>query len=474
MKYCSNCGHELREGVSVCPNCGNNLEDKRTVKNNKMSKKNKSIIIIAASLILIVIIALIVISQILSPEKQIDNISQAIEEENAALLVENIDNEISETDAEAYFTYINEAEGKDSMLEDLSTLIESDDNSQYQEVYDGMNTLLAVEENGKQYLLFKNYDIKIPKVSVYSYDDFNIDEFTYDYNGKERRWNGTTDKIVDVIPGIYNFEGVSKIGEDEYNGVISVDLTNDTLINFNPGYFKINLTENISYSSIDIDYEDIAIKVNGKDTPVDFSQYEVTIGPFKTGEEVSIETIVNAGGKQLTDGAQIVSAEQDDITLEYTSNGLVEPVVRLELKHDEDEIREVADEQMNKEMKENAREDFEENLEDNAKMFVENYIYALETMYLFEDINEVEEYIEEGSGVYNTLFNNIESGTFDGMYIYSVSTSNYNKDGNMITLTANSKRDYDALNEPTSFSTVYTLDYNPETLTLKIVDFEDI
>lgn len=160
--------------------------------------------------------------------------------------------------------------------------------------------------------------------------------------------------------------------------------------------------------------------------------------------------------------------------MEYTSSGLVEPVVSLELEHDEDEIREVADEQMNKEMKESAREDFEENLEDNAKMFVENYIYSLEAMYLFEDINEVEEYIEKGSGVYNTLSNNIISGTFDGMYLYSVSTSNYSNDGNMITLTANSKRDYNALNEPTSFSTVYTLDYDPEMLTLTIVDFEDI
>lgn len=71
------------------------------------------------------------------------------------------------------------------------------------------------------------------------------------------------------------------------------------LVSFNPSYFQFNLTENISYSSID--FNDIAIKVNDKDTSADFSKYEVMIGPFKTGEEVSIETIVNAIGKQLTD-----------------------------------------------------------------------------------------------------------------------------------------------------------------------------
>lgn len=279
---------------------------------------------------------------------------------------------------------------------------------------------------------------------------------------------------MDLIPGIYSFEGTSRIDDTEYSGTMQVDLTDSEHISFNPGYFNINLTENISYSSLDVDYDDIAIKVNGEDTPADFSQYEVTIGPFKYGDEISIETIVNTGGKQLTSDPQIVNSEDAEINFEYQSNGTVEPITRLELEHDQDEIREVADEQMNKEMKENAREDFEENLEDNAKLFVENYLFALETMYLYEDINEVEDYIEEGSGVYNTLSNNISSGTFEGMLIYNISTTNYQREDNTITLTANTERDYDALSESQSFKTVYTLEYDPDALTFTIVDFRDI
>lgn len=475
MKYCSNCGHELREGTTVCTNCGHSIEGKRTESIKRgMSKKSKSIIFGAVILLLLITIALVVFSQILSPKNQLDNISQAVEEEDPALLVENIDNEITEVDAEAYFQYINESGGKDSIIEDLNSLKESADNLVYDEISDGMNTLLTVEENDKQYLLFKNYDIEIPKVSVYSYEDYNIDEFIYDYNEKERRWNGTTDKVMDLIPGIYSFEGTSRIDDTEYSGTMQVDLTDSEHISFNPGYFNINLTENISYSSLDVDYDDIAIKVNGEDTPADFSQYEVTIGPFKTGDEISIETIVNAGGKQLTSDPQVVNSEDAEINFEYQTNGTVEPVARLELEHDKDEIREVADEQMNEEMKENAREDFEENLEDNAKLFVENYLFALETMYLYEDINEVEDYIEEGSGVYNTLSNNISSGTFEGMLIYNISTTNYQREDNTITLTANTERDYDALSESQSFKTVYTLEYDPDALTFTIVDFRDI
>lgn len=475
MKYCSNCGHELREGTTVCTNCGQSIDGKKPESSKRgMSKKSKTIIIGAVILVLLITIALVIVSQMLSPKNQLDNISQAIEEENTALLVENIDNVISETDAEAYFQYINESGGKDTMVEDLNSVQESADNMVYDEITDGMNTLLTVEENGKQYLLFKNYNIEIPKVSVYSYEDYNIEEFTYDYNDKERRWNGTTDKVMDLIPGIYSFEGVSRIDDTEYNGTMQVDLTDSEHISFNPGYFNINLTENISYSSLDVDFDDIAIKVNGEDTPVDFSQYEVTIGPFKSGDEISIETIVNAGGKQLTSDPQVLNSEDAEINFEYQSNGTVEPVARLELEHDQDEIREVADEQMNEEMKENAREDFEENLEDNAEMFVQSYLYALERMYLYEDINEVEDYIEEGSGVYNTLSNNISNGTFEGMSIYNISTTNYQRDDNTITITANTERDYDALDGPQSFKTLYTLEYDPEALTFTIVDFRDI
>lgn len=239
MKYCSNCGHELREGTTVCTNCGQSIDGKKPESSKRgMPKKSKTIIIGAVILVLLITISLVIVSQMLSPKNQLDNISQAIEEENTALLVENIDNVISETDAEAYFQYINESGGKDTMVEDLNSVQESADNMVYDEITDGMNTLLTVEENGKQYLLFKNYNIEIPKVSVYSYEDYNIDEFTYDYNDKERRWNGTTDKVMDLIPGVYSFEGVSRIDDTEYNGTMQVDLTDSEHISFNPGLLQ--------------------------------------------------------------------------------------------------------------------------------------------------------------------------------------------------------------------------------------------
>src|SRR5699024_7739812 len=151
MKYCSHCGHELREGVNVCPNCGQHIHDTQPKKKG-MSKKNKSIIIITALIILALIIAFFVVSQFLSPDKQLANISQAIEEENETLLIENIHNDVSKTDAEAYFAYIDEAGSRDTVREDLDTVRTTDVNSSMsKQVEDGMNLLSTVEEKRKQY-----------------------------------------------------------------------------------------------------------------------------------------------------------------------------------------------------------------------------------------------------------------------------------------------------------------------------------
>ena len=42
MKYCSNCGQPLREGVKVCTNCGNPLQSKPNHSNTARLSQPKS------------------------------------------------------------------------------------------------------------------------------------------------------------------------------------------------------------------------------------------------------------------------------------------------------------------------------------------------------------------------------------------------------------------------------------------------
>lgn len=92
MKYCSNCGKPLRDGVKVCTNCGTpvyqqgNNQSHHQYQNdnnyNHHSRNDNKKTWIIASIIIVVIIALIALFLILksqfSPEKQASHISHAI------------------------------------------------------------------------------------------------------------------------------------------------------------------------------------------------------------------------------------------------------------------------------------------------------------------------------------------------------------------------------------------------------------
>ncbi len=99
MKYCSNCGQPLREGVKVCTNCGTPVQrfnqhhrhsqysDQRrpyqqSVNKQSQSPKDNKKFWIIITIVLVVLITLFVVFVILksqlSPSKQASQISHAI------------------------------------------------------------------------------------------------------------------------------------------------------------------------------------------------------------------------------------------------------------------------------------------------------------------------------------------------------------------------------------------------------------
>ena len=44
MKYCSNCGNKIEEGVSYCPNCGNRTDGKREFVGSKPNIENRNLV----------------------------------------------------------------------------------------------------------------------------------------------------------------------------------------------------------------------------------------------------------------------------------------------------------------------------------------------------------------------------------------------------------------------------------------------
>lgn len=482
MKYCSNCGNEIRPGVTVCTHCGHKLNSE--VSNNESlgrsdnpkKEKQMKITIISAVLIAVVIILFITImNHMLSPVNQLDSIKKAVVSEDTSALIENLDNTITVEEADAYIKYINETMGLsnyESEIDDLENSVSGD--LAYEYIFDGLYTLLEIEADGKQYLIFDDYNISIPKENVFIYDDYNIEQFTYSISDEKQNWNGTSDKFADLIPGIYNFKGTAQVDGESFNATMNVDFTNMNQAVYNPEYYYINITEDISWSYLgEVTEEDINVSINGEESNINLADYNNITGPFNINEDVTVEASVTIDGNTLRSTPQTINSESNDVETIYHGE-YMEPVMSIMLQFNEDEVGTAADNKRDRESKESEREYFEEYMEENAEAFVQDYLYALESMYTFEDINEVEDFINEDSGVYNTLVNNINSGTFEGMFIYNVSVTNFKQEDNIITVTANTERDYNALSEPTSFSTVYTLEYNPETLDFRIVDFRDI
>ncbi|SOC37654.1 TcaA NTF2-like domain-containing protein [Salinicoccus kekensis] len=484
MKYCKNCGQEIRPDVKVCTNCGQKVDEQEKEKQARpapapMDPKKKrriGIIIGAVALAAIVLaVAYSLIANALSPDNQLDTIAEAVTNEDAEGLRNAVDNDITLDEAEAHIAYIDRNSGfsqYQTWIEDLKYYL--DEQVPGNEVHDGLYPLLSVGSNGTQYLFFDDYNFTIPRFNVYASDDYDIDAFTYTMDETEQQWNSDNEKFAELVPGIYEFEGAAVIDEESYDSTMQVDFEYGETAFLNPGFFYLTFDENATSLFWEgIDEEDITVNVNDEAVNVDLSDYDNRVGPYAFGEELAVGATLDYAGETFESDAEMVQIDADEAEDIYSAGGM-EPVYSVNLEFDEDAISEAGEAERTAEMADAERESFEEDMEENVENFVRDYLFALEMMYLFEDINEVDPYLDEDSSAYATLQSNLDNGTFEGMFITNISASNFSQDGNTMTIDVESTRDYDSLDDPIDFNTRYNVDYDPETLELEIVSFEDL
>ena len=500
MKFCKNCGHELRDNVKICTNCGTAVVSAANVKKEEpsyvtpetsgqtprepMDSKKKKKIIILVSIIAVIIIALFVTYKVLenmaSPDAALDNISEAVTNEDAEAFQNAVSTDISQEEALAYFNYVDTELGM-SQYQDMinEQKIYLADGTAGNEIYDGLHTLLSIKKNGSKYLFFDDYQFVIPKSNVYVEETGGLDTFEYEFDGDTAVWNTDDSKFNELIPGNYNFEGTGIIDEseeykasvqvkfadyyDRVEGMLQADLYNVELV-----------VPVLSYYGMDIDSEDISLTLNGEAVAEDkeLDSYP-KIGPFKYDEEYMMEgSLAYAGETFEMDSVTLnINADSDELYSDYEESI---PYYTLEVKFDEEALYDQQEKASEQEQIEENRESFEEDMEANAENLVRDYLNALEFMYMFDDIGEVEPFIAEGSDVLDILQGNMDNDSFGNMDIQRVSFSNYSKDGNDIVIDAETRRMHDDIDDPVTYSTRYTIQYNPETLELKITNFNDL
>lgn len=488
MKYCRNCGNEVRPDVKVCTHCGHRLDGgSRWDEGNQQGpepkepmdpKKKRKLLIIFGSVAAIVIILWIpysIIASALSPDNQLDAIAEAVNNEDAEAFMDAVDSDITLEEAAAHISYIDQSAGFSQYGSWINSVkSDLDNDASYSEISDGWYTLLSVNSDGSQYLLFDDYSFTVPRHNVYAEDQYDIDAFVYAVDEKEYQWDSETDKFAELIPGIYNFEGSAIIDETSYDSSMSVNFNESDFAVLEPGYFYLNINEYVTGMIFeDVSEEDISVAVNDEDVEVDFSDYDNRVGPFAVDEELDVSATLEYAGETFESNNETVEVSAEDINNNYNINGS-EPVYPIELEFDEDSIYDAGDAQRDAEQLEEEREEFEADMEENVEQFIDDYLFALEMMYMMDDIDQIEDYVDEDSEAYSNLQTNLDDGTFEGMHISNISFSNYSEDGNTITIDVESTRDYDLLDSPADLESRYTVEYDPDEVELAVTAFEDL
>lgn len=109
-----------------------------------------------------------------------------------------------------------------------------------------------------------------------------------------------------------------------------------------------------------------------------------------------------------------------------------------------------------------------------AEAFINEYLNDLQLAYTEDDFSYVENYLESGSGIYNTLRNNVKNQNFPNMQIWAVEVTEYSEEGNQIYMEVSSERTHDNLEGTHVFVTGYDLVFQPENDTFIIKNFTDL
>src|SRR5699024_8908173 len=127
MKYCSNCGAEIKPGQRVCTQCGTPIQQRAT--HQSPNHKSKWPLFIIIAVILVIIIALFaaykIIDAQLSPTKQAETISKDLKNKDTDRLANHLKSNgeaISKDEAKAIYKYIDKIDSVNSVADELDNI----------------------------------------------------------------------------------------------------------------------------------------------------------------------------------------------------------------------------------------------------------------------------------------------------------------------------------------------------------------
>lgn len=315
MKYCKECGKQLKEGAQFCGECGTSFSSSQkqdlstrvtnSIKPKPMDKKTKRILAAAGAALLILFGGYKAGEALTSQNRLIEKFEQALLEKDekaiSKLLTSNDKKlEINEKSVSGFIAYIEK--NPDSIeeiiqgLESQAKLLEQQNSANKDEIQamaEGFfsNNMANLEKDGK-ILFYDKYEINIP--SVYLNLSTNYKDTELFVNGRKvgKSSSGDFEKTYGpYLPGIYKIE--AKLKTD---------------------FVELTTEDEVLLSGFD-NKESIGLYLEGEDVTVYFDGDDTTRLKgklFINGEDVGVNPFKEpAFGPVLTDGSMNLEVEAE-------------------------------------------------------------------------------------------------------------------------------------------------------------------
>lgn len=321
MKFCKECGHELKEAAQFCNECGTPILSNATRKDlhqpNKqetsiskpakapMSKKKKSLIISVIAIVILLIGAYKIGAMLTSKDRLVNKFQDALVKKDDKAVIKLLSSndkqlKINEDSVKGFMSYLkknpDEVNGIIKNLKEQSSFIDSIKNKKADLINRYMNSmpegLINLEKDGK-ILFYDKYKLNIEPLYLSISTNYKNTDIYVDGKKVGRANTADFEKTYGpFVPGLHNVEAKLKTNfvELAYKNQISVEDGNKQSIDLSlNGENVIVNTEFSEEQSIPLSGK---LFINGKDVGID---------PFETPEF----------GPVLIDGSMTVAVEAE-------------------------------------------------------------------------------------------------------------------------------------------------------------------
>ena len=303
MKYCIQCGHELKENEAFCTECGTNqnsaaststpVESEKRAANSApkkpMSKKNKWLLGIAAGFVVVLIGAHLFLSSYFDPMKNFQAMDQAILDDDVEAFVDQINFDDSALlDEASYFEYIKDYEWG-TIKEQYVDLLEQDNSPLSKSIYSNNGEKLFDVRQEKKLLIFNTYSFQAEPVTLKVAT--NVADTNVTINETELKLEDSkSTETVSIYPGIYAVAAEAENHFGSFTSETELEVTaseeREFMIEFEANEYAFSTDE-----------EKAQLFVNGEGTGLTFAELE-KIGPVPYDAEFELHAeLEKADGK---------------------------------------------------------------------------------------------------------------------------------------------------------------------------------